>query len=59
MPPKFWEDIVILCVERQYNKIALFAQNQTFWPPPKFLGWLHCCEALINAATTTLQNNVM
>jgi len=41
MPPKFVENIVILCFERVFlSKIVLFARNQTFWPPQNFLGWL-------------------
>ena len=31
----------------------LFAQSQTFWPPPKFLGWVWHCQAVVNCQVGT------
>jgi len=48
MPPKFLENIVILCFERRFSKqnsvIPLKSHTLT---PPKFLGWLRHCSYTI------------
>jgi len=46
MPPKFLENIVILCLERHFSKQKCYSPkikyfgSPNFLAPPKFLGWL-------------------
>jgi len=40
-PPKFLENIVILCFERRFSKQNSVIRQKSNFLPPKFLGWLH------------------
>jgi len=42
VPPKFLENLVILCFERRFSKqnSVICLKSNILPPPPKFLGWL-------------------
>ena len=43
-PPKFLENIVILCFERRFSKQnSVIRLKSNIVPPKKFLGWLRQC----------------
>ena len=45
LPPKFLEDTVILCFERQCPKQnSVIRLKSNILPPLKFLGWLRYCR---------------
>jgi len=52
MPPKFLDNIVILCIERRFSKQNSVIRLKSnillplkFFGPPKFFGWLRHCFA--------------
>jgi len=59
MPPKFFENIVILCFGRCFSKQnSVLRLKSDILAPPKFLGWLCHCLCDVKLSGKSIQGRI-